>query len=56
MWHIKQALPDVQARDIRTKEGWRIEIHIAPDIITIVHIRREQALGIRASSLPPLPF
>jgi hypothetical protein len=40
---LKLALPSLPFKDFRN--SWRIEVIIAPDIVTVVHIRREQSFN-----------
>eukprot|EP01103_Thecamoeba_quadrilineata_P015550 TRINITY_DN4953_c0_g1_i1.p1 TRINITY_DN4953_c0_g1~~TRINITY_DN4953_c0_g1_i1.p1 ORF type:complete len:579 (-),score=119.33 TRINITY_DN4953_c0_g1_i1:179-1915(-) len=42
--HLKSRI-NLQTRDIRSNEGWRVNILITPDIVCLSHIRREQSLG-----------
>lgn len=39
---------ELMTKDVRTPDGWRIEINITPTEITVAHIRKDQCLG------PPL--
>lgn len=44
-FHLKTALMGMQSRDVRSAEGWRVQILLMPDLVMVKHVRREQALA-----------
>eukprot|EP00011_Vannellida_sp_DIVA3-517-6-12_P002987 CAMPEP_0114625836 /NCGR_PEP_ID=MMETSP0168-20121206/11470_1 /TAXON_ID=95228 ORGANISM="Vannella sp., Strain DIVA3 517/6/12" /NCGR_SAMPLE_ID=MMETSP0168 /ASSEMBLY_ACC=CAM_ASM_000044 /LENGTH=490 /DNA_ID=CAMNT_0001837119 /DNA_START=32 /DNA_END=1501 /DNA_ORIENTATION=+ len=45
-FHIKyHVTKDIMTRDVKGREGWQIVINISDTVVTVTHMRREQALA-----------